>query len=63
MSNTKLEASVVIPVVILIIAILIGIPFAVIWSINTLFGLAVGYEPANWLAAVLLMVTLRALTR
>ena len=37
---------------ILLVMVLLAVfsPFAVIWSLNTLFGLTIGYTFKNWLA-------------
>lgn len=39
------------------IALVIAMPFAFIWSVNTLFGLTIGYGFTQWLAAFLLVDT------
>jgi hypothetical protein len=39
-------------VVVLVLAILILVPFASIWSLNTLFGLGIDYTFWTWLAMV-----------
>ena len=37
--------------ILLVVAVLVLLsPFAVIWSLNTLFGLTIGYTFKNWLA-------------
>ena len=43
-----------IAVFILLIALIIAFPFAIIWALNTLFGFGLAYSFANWLAVVVL---------
>ena len=45
-------------IIVLAIAAAIGGPIAAIWSLNTLFGLAIEYTFYNWLAAFFLMALL-----
>ena len=40
-----------------LIALIIFAPLAVIWSLNTLFGLGIAYTFTNWLAMVILTGT------
>lgn len=40
-----------------LIAIFLLGPFALIWALNTLFGLAIAYSLSTWLASFLLMLT------
>ena len=40
-----------------LIALVILAPLAVIWSLNTLFGLGIAYTFTNWLAMVILTGT------
>ena len=41
--------------IILVIALLIGVPLAAIWAINTLFNLEIAYTLINWFAALILI--------
>ena len=43
-----------------ILAIALGFPFFIIWSLNTLFGLAIGYTFKTWLAAFILELVFMA---
>ena len=43
-----------ISLIITAVILIIGIPFAIIWSLNTLFSLGIGYSFQTWLAAVIL---------
>ena len=45
-----------IAVFILLIALIIAFPFAIIWALNTLFGFGLAYSFANWLAVLVLKV-------
>jgi len=42
----------------LILAIVVGVlfPFAIIWALNTLFSLSLGYTFWNWLAVIVLHI-------
>lgn len=40
--------------VLLLVLAIIFFPFAVIWALNTLFGLTIGYTFWTWLAVVVL---------
>ena len=40
--------------VVLIMAVVAAVPLLVIWSLNTLFGLGIGYTIQTWAAVVLL---------
>jgi hypothetical protein len=42
--------------ILLVLAILVLLPFGLIWSINTLFSLSIAYTIKNWLAAILLII-------
>ena len=46
--------------IVLFIACLILLPLGLIWSLNTLFLLAIPYTFFNWLAALLLMFIVSA---
>jgi hypothetical protein len=43
---------------VLALAVILAWPFAVIWALNTLFGLAIGYDFWTWLAIMVLFGTL-----
>ena len=40
--------------VVVFIVFIIAIPLLIIWSLNTLFGLAIASTPATWFAALVL---------
>lgn len=40
----------------LVLLILIGFPFAIIWSLNTLFQLAIPFTIETWLATIFLQM-------
>ncbi len=42
--------------VMVIVIFLLG-PFALIWALNTLFGLTIAYSFSTWLASFILMLT------
>jgi hypothetical protein len=44
----------IVAVFVLILLAIIFFPFAVIWALNTLFGLSIGYTFWTWLAVVVL---------
>ena len=39
---------------VLLAALIIAFPFAIIWALNTLFSLGIAYSFVNWLAVVVL---------
>lgn len=41
--------------ILLAIVLLVIMPWAAIWALNTLFGLAIAYTFKTWLAALILM--------
>ncbi len=41
----------------LVIALLLFWPLAVIWALNTLFGLTIPFTPWTWLSVIILSVT------
>ena len=41
------------------IAVIIGFPLAVIWALNTLFGLTIAYGFFEWLAAFILVAVFK----
>lgn len=42
--------------VIAVLALVLFWPFALIWAVNTLFGLGIAYTFWTWLAAMIIMV-------
>jgi len=44
-------------IILLIILLIIFMPFAIIWAVNTLFGLGIAYTFWTWLATVVLTGT------
>jgi hypothetical protein len=44
----------IVAVFVLILLAIIFFPFAVVWALNTLFGLTIGYTFWTWLAVVVL---------
>lgn len=48
------DALFVIFIAMFVVAVLILMPFAQIWAINTLFGLHIPYSLKNWFAIVIL---------
>ena len=48
----------IISVVILVVALVIIGPLAVIWALNTLFGLGIAYTFWTWLAVLVLSATI-----
>ena len=45
--------------IVLAVAVFIG-PFIFIWSVNTLFGLTIGYTLKNWFAGLILLMSIRS---
>jgi len=43
-----------ISMIITVVILIIGMPFAIIWSLNTLFSFGIGYSFQTWLATVIL---------
>ena len=41
-------------IIVLLLAIVIFVPLLTIWSLNTLFGLAIGYSLKTWFASLIL---------
>lgn len=52
----------ILTILFMILLIIVG-PLLVIWALNTLFGLAIGYGIAEWFAAAILMGAIRAQTK
>jgi hypothetical protein len=44
----------------LVIALLLSWPLAVIWALNTLFGLTIPFTPWTWLSVLVLAATLNS---
>jgi len=40
--------------IVIVLILIIGMPFAIIWSLNTLFSFGIGYSFQTWLATVIL---------
>jgi hypothetical protein len=53
--------NVVIGLVVLLTAVLVGMPLLMIWSLNTLFSLNIDYSLVNWAAMLFLFVGFNAL--
>jgi len=47
----------------LVLLLVIGMPVAVIWSVNTLFGLTIPFTLQTWLATVILVGVLRPIAK
>lgn len=45
----------------LIVLILVFFPFAVIWALNTLFGLGIAYGFYEWLAVLVMSIFLQSM--
>ena len=56
MKNTTTVLAVIAPIL-LVILLVIFAPLAVIWSLNTLFQLAIPYNFYTWLAVVVMNLT------
>lgn len=50
------HVGVLVLVVFLAVVVLGLVPFLLIWSFNTLFGLSIAYNITNWVAALVLFV-------
>ena len=46
-------------IIVFAVAAIIG-PFLFIWSVNTLFGLTIGYTLKNWFAGLILLGSVRS---
>lgn len=53
------DTNAIIVLVLLLLVILALAPLAVIWSLNTLFGLSIGFTFINWLATVVLLIAVK----
>jgi hypothetical protein len=53
--------NVVIGLIVLLVLGLVGVPFLLIWSLNTLFSLGIAYSLVNWAAMLGLFVGFNAL--
>lgn len=53
--------NVVIGLIVLLTAVLVGVPLLVIWSLNTLFSVGIEYSLVNWAAMLGLFVGFNAL--
>jgi len=40
--------------IVIVLILIIGMPFAIIWSLNTLFSFGIGYSFQTWLATCIL---------
>ena len=49
----------IIGLAVLLLALIVLMPLALIWAINTLFGLGIPYAPNTWLAAFLMLIFFR----
>lgn len=54
MIKKNVSPATIIALVVLVLAIAILFPFAVIWALNTLFGTAIAYGFWEWLAVLVL---------
>jgi hypothetical protein len=54
-----MKLSYVLIIIAIAIAVIIGFPFAVIWALNTLFGLTIAYGFFEWLAAFILLAVFK----
>ncbi len=41
-------------IIFITVVVMVGFPFAIIWSLNTLFALGIAYNFWTWLAALIL---------
>jgi hypothetical protein len=48
--NVKVGTAAFIVIVLLVLALIAAVPLITIWSFNTLFGLAIGYNLGTWFA-------------
>jgi len=56
------EVLAVLPVVFIFGILLLCIPFATLWSLNTVFGLGVAYTFKSWIATTFLLSTAALIT-
>ena len=54
--------NVVIGLIVLLVAVLVGMPLMLIWSLNTSFATGIEYSLVNWAAMLALFVGFNALT-
>lgn len=45
--------------ILVLLAVAVGFPLAVLWSLNTLFGLSLAYGFYEWLAAFILLAVFK----
>ena len=60
MKQMKVNAYTMVGVVALVFIILVFFPFAVIWALNTLFGLGIAYGFYEWLAVLVMSIFLQS---
>lgn len=53
--------NVVVGLIVLLVAVLVGVPLLLIWSLNTLFSLNIDYSLVNWAAMLALFAGFNAL--
>lgn len=46
-------------IILFVVAAIVG-PLIFIWSVNTLFGLTIGYTLKHWFAALILLMSVRS---
>ena len=57
MTNLKVQPATMLFILVVVIAIVILAPLAVIWALNTLFALGIAYNFWTWLAVLVLTAT------
>jgi len=62
-NDTLAYIAAVLGVVVLLLAIVVGVPFAVFWAINTLFGIKIQFTFWTWLAFWILWIVFIAKIR
>ncbi len=57
-----LSALYIVPLIVLGVALVVLWPFVFIWALNTIFGLGIPLNFWTWLAAIVILITLAAVT-
>ena len=60
MKQMKVNAYTMVGLLTLVILILVFMPLAVIWALNTLFGLGIAYGFYEWLAVLVMSIFLQS---
>lgn len=60
MKQMKVDPWTMVGILTIVVLILVFFPFAVIWALNTLFGLGIAYGFYEWLAVLVMSIFLQS---